>query len=535
MASIAQGGGKDNRFWTTTGWLTGAIFLSTLGISVFIFAIPLLALHDNISSPLLGAAFSGYFLAKLIIAPLAGKISDSQGPRLILVGSALTGTFLPLLYLFSEEYQVLYLIQFVLGLAAGAMKPVSAAVVASLVPPSNQGKAFSLYNALINAAFFLGPVLGGLLFYNRNFGPILCFLAVCMGLSTLILYLALPASLQTTAPTSSPDLPQGPLLLHHHKKSLPAHNEHTLWAKMALLMAISGRTLCTGALLAFYPAVLAENLHGPTWVTGLLFALPSLTTFLILPLGGWMADKYNKKILALAGMTLSAVCLLLVQQAHTGMVFILIGLALGIGSAFSFPSSMAFVSSLGLKQGQTMGWFHAAANIGFVLGPLVGGAAAHSFTSIPAALAVAGLCGLTLLIPLTGLILPPKSGILQQAMLMGASCIAVLGISLWTLEDYSLAKDTPTASHNATSQQYAGVAMGNIVHMTLFGPNAKQGGTASQKAFATISRLEAECGHRNYSGSIGQVNLAAGKAPVKVSKPVFDIIKRSLDVSKASN
>ena len=44
--------------------LAAAVFISTLGVGVFAFAIPLIVLQDRGSGLMLGAAFSGYFLTK---------------------------------------------------------------------------------------------------------------------------------------------------------------------------------------------------------------------------------------------------------------------------------------------------------------------------------------------------------------------------------------------------------------------------------------------------------------------------------------
>ena len=108
--------------------------------------------------------------------------------------------------------------------------------------------------------------------------------------------------------------------------------------------------------------------------------------------------------------------------------------------------------------------------------------------------------------------------------------ISTLGMGIGSIQETSQASSLPEVSLN-----YAGVAMGNVVRMTLSGMDQSKAGEASQAAFETIARLEAEFSHRNAGGAIGRINLAAGKTPVPVKKTAFSLIQRALDFSKASN
>ncbi|MDD3311585.1 hypothetical protein, partial [Pseudodesulfovibrio sp.] len=47
-------------------------FLATLGVALFSFVVPLASLDARISGAWLGSAFAGYYLAKLLAAPLGG-------------------------------------------------------------------------------------------------------------------------------------------------------------------------------------------------------------------------------------------------------------------------------------------------------------------------------------------------------------------------------------------------------------------------------------------------------------------------------
>ncbi len=501
--------------------LAGAVFLSTLGVGVFAFAIPLLALRDNLSGSLLGAVFSGYFFAKLVISPIAGRLSDKIGPRPLLLGSALAGVLIPLAYFISQRHEVLYLIQFGLGLSAGVMKPVATASIAVLAPEKKRGMVFSLCNALYNVAFFLGPVLGGILFYDRDLLPVIGFLTACMGGCFLILLWLIPVGLKT--------VPHG---VSESKKGDSAKRIRG----GALLLAVFGRTACTACLIAFYPILLAEHLHGPTWLIGLVFALPSLVACIGLPVGGWLADRGNREALTAVGMVISALCLVLIGQAETIRGFVLVGMCVGLGSVISFPASMALASSLGVRQGNIMGWFHAAANAGFVVGPLLCGLFAENFGEVASSMAVVGLVGLFAALPLVVVLFSGRISTFRRSLVSVGLTIVLLAAGVGVFQGHGPVKSASvTALAQEEPQTFASIAMGNVVHISTIGVEQKKAGDDVSAAFETISALEAELGHRNYSGSVGRVNLAAGVAPEPVDRVAYDLIKRALDIGEKSD
>lgn len=282
--------------------LAGVIFLSTLGVGVFVFAVPLIAVHGQGAGLLLGTAFSGYFLAKLLIAPMAGKLADKVGPKSLLIAGTLTGLLAPLPGFAFHRHEILYLVQFGMGISVGIIKPVATATIAHAVRQQARGKIFGLCNAFYTTAFFLAPLLGGMLFYHLTIIPVLLFLTVCMLASLLLVIVFTP-----TGATTSPNIPA--------RNNTPLHNAP--FQKATLLLAVGGRTACTACLISFYPALLAQKLHGPAWLLGIVFALPALFTCLCLPAGGFFADKINRTALTVSGMGISAVGLAALGRMET--------------------------------------------------------------------------------------------------------------------------------------------------------------------------------------------------------------------------
>ncbi|MBF8290960.1 MAG: Multidrug resistance protein [Chloroflexi bacterium] len=104
-----------------------------------------------------------YLLASTITVPFYGKLSDLYGRRpllmigigLFLVGSVLSGL--------SQDMTQLILFRGIQGLGAGALFPISLAVIGDLFTPAERGKYQGLFGAVFGLSSIVGPLLGGFL------------------------------------------------------------------------------------------------------------------------------------------------------------------------------------------------------------------------------------------------------------------------------------------------------------------------------------------------------------------------------------
>ena len=104
-----------------------------------------------------------YLLTSTITVPFYGKLSDLYGRRpllmigisLFLIGSALSGL--------SQAMWQLILFRGIQGLGAGALFPISLAVIGDLFTPAERGKYQGLFGAVFGIAALVGPWLGGFL------------------------------------------------------------------------------------------------------------------------------------------------------------------------------------------------------------------------------------------------------------------------------------------------------------------------------------------------------------------------------------
>lgn len=492
-------------------------FISTLGIGLFSFTVPLASLDEKVSGAWLGSAFAGFYLAKLLISPLAGIASDKFGPRLPLMIAATTGCAAPLFYFYHQSIEVLYAIQFVMGLVSGLIKPVGMAVLGSNTSTRSLSRYFALNSLVFNIALFTGPLLGGYLYLDRSMAPIILALSGCMALTIFILAALLPRHQRTV------------------KKSAPKHLAHSLkrTATFALLLAISGRTVGIGLLATFYPILLTTTLGQSGLVVALAYAIPGLATCIGLIIMNRLYGERPNFMIVASGMLVSAIALFALSQCHELWQFICCGVIMGIGAAISIPPSMTLASSISRHQGMVFGTAHFASGTGLLAGPIIGGLLVQNLHSVAPALTMAATIGILACMPLLAVGLDQHSN-WKRSITWGALGIVSLGILIAAFTHFDTQRGSAPFNDEGL-YHFTDVAMGTIVKLTLEAGSQKAADDAARKTIAAMRTLQQDFDFRNLEGSVGRINRNAGKGWVKPTRRVFDLLQRTSIFSEQSN
>jgi len=147
-----------------------------------------------------------YLVTSTAAIPVYGKLSDYFGRKpmlligisLFLVGSVLSGL--------SQTMWQLIFFRGIQGLGAGALFPISLAVIGDLFTPAERGKYQGLFGAVFGVAFLVGPFLGGLLTDNLSWHWIF-FVNVPIGLFSLYLIGKLLPTVRPTGARFTLDIP----------------------------------------------------------------------------------------------------------------------------------------------------------------------------------------------------------------------------------------------------------------------------------------------------------------------------------------
>lgn len=365
----------EQRLWTGAFILLGITELAYFtAVGITIQSLPLYV-TGPVGSDEAGAglAFGAFALTALLLRPVAGRLVDQRGRRVLLfAGALLGGAGLALMPLGQTLFGVVSL-RLVQGVGEAAFVVAGFAMLADLAPPERTAEALS-YNSLgLYLGTALGPALGGWLLATSGFATTWAAAAVLMVLAALLV-LPLPETLARQPATDT----TGPHLLH-----LPA-----VPAALGLMTA----TLAAGGFLAF------ASLHS----TRIGMAQPSLaliTYGLVVVTCRLTLARVLDRIpaLPLGAVSLGGIAAGLALVASWGTpAGLLVGSGvLAVGVALSTPAffTAVFATAAPHQRGAASATASAALDLGLGAGPLLLGMVARTH-GVPGALAIASILAL---------------------------------------------------------------------------------------------------------------------------------------------
>lgn len=172
------------------------LFLSALDQTIVGTAMPRI-LTDLAGIELYTWVVTIYLLTSTVTGPIYGKLSDQFGRKLLLmfgISIFLLGSFLSGL---SQNMIELILFRGIQGLGAGALFPISLAVIGDLFSPQERGKYQGLFGAVFGIAALIGPALGGFLTDNISWHWVFFVNLPIGAVALFIIWRLLPAHTET--------------------------------------------------------------------------------------------------------------------------------------------------------------------------------------------------------------------------------------------------------------------------------------------------------------------------------------------------
>ncbi|MEU9890473.1 MDR family MFS transporter [Sphaerisporangium sp. NPDC051011] len=139
----------------------GGMFLAMLDQTIVGTALPRITAELGGAGGLYTWVVTSYLLTSTVTVPLYGRLSDVYGRKpllligvtVFLLGSVLSGL--------AQDMGQLIAFRGVQGLGAGALLPLSLALVADLFPPEKSGRVQGALGGVMAASYIAGPFLGG--------------------------------------------------------------------------------------------------------------------------------------------------------------------------------------------------------------------------------------------------------------------------------------------------------------------------------------------------------------------------------------
>jgi MFS family permease len=325
--------------------------------------LPIFALALGAGDTYLGFIVSVSTLTGMALKPFIGIFSDRWGRRRwLLIGTAFFAV-MPFVYRFVHTPDQLFLVRIVHGLATAIYGPVTLAYVAEQ-SRKHVAERLGWFSMARSAGYIVGPAVAGWLLLTLT--PVSVFTII--GFLSCIVFV--PVLL----------LPEQAPQAKEQRSSLPKQVVQALgsgscnplvWLAGGLETAMY---IALYAIKAFLP-VHAMRMSISVALVGIFFSIQEVTSIILKPWCGKLADRLGCLLAISFGMGVLAVALLLITYAEAGLILMIPSILMGIAQALITPSTLALVLSKVDRGnvGAAMGLIGTLRNAGKVVGPILAG------------------------------------------------------------------------------------------------------------------------------------------------------------------
>ncbi len=147
-------------------------FLSPFLISAVNIALPAIQKEFSINTVLLSWISTSYILAAAAALLPAGRIADIYGRKIIYVWGVVLFAISTFICIFAQSVQALILIRIVQGIGSAMVSTTGMAILTSVFPPKERGRAIGINVAAVYLGLSSGPFIGGLLTHHLGWRSI---------------------------------------------------------------------------------------------------------------------------------------------------------------------------------------------------------------------------------------------------------------------------------------------------------------------------------------------------------------------------
>lgn len=139
------------------------LFIAFLGIGLVIPVLPTIMNELHISGSVVGYMVAAFAITQLIVSPIAGKLVDNIGRKVMIVAGLFIFGLSELLFGIGRTIEILFISRMLGGVSAAFIMPAVTAYIADITTLSQRSKALGYMSAAISTGFIIGPGIGGFL------------------------------------------------------------------------------------------------------------------------------------------------------------------------------------------------------------------------------------------------------------------------------------------------------------------------------------------------------------------------------------
>ncbi len=351
------------------------LFCSMMGAGIVAPLLPVYALKLGAAGVLIGFIFSSFSVSRSIALPTVGYLSDRFGKKKFIMTGLLSYVAVSISYCLAKSAWNLVFIRLGHGLAAAMIVPVASAYVGELSPKGQEGRYMGMLNVGVFGGLGVGPFLGGVI--NDVFGMKAAFLCMA-GLNTLAFITVL---------LLVPERKGSRNLIRKDSYMKLINNGRLL----ALMIFRASHFFAVGIIWSFIPLLTIGGNRLSTTSSGGFISLSVLTATVLQAPVGRLADRYNRKAIALLGGFFMVIAMAIIPFSINHAMLCTGIILTGLAGGFVAPAVSALTVSEGKFQhamGSVMGLVLMGQSLGIMIGPVIAGKLLDLY-----GIAAAFLCG----------------------------------------------------------------------------------------------------------------------------------------------
>lgn len=350
--------------------LTLASFFVAVGFGIVLPAIPVFARTFGVNNTAIGLIVSTFAITRFASGLISGKLVDRFGERVVFSSGVGMVAIFVLLAGLSQSYGQLLFFRAAGGLGSSMFTVAAGSVIMRAVDDNNRARAFSIYNGAFLVGGISGPAIGGLLSLISLRAPFFAY-SITLTISGLIALFFLKGI----------NLNRGEDGGEAAQRTSIAQALSLKPYRIALVISFIGNWVLFGVRSSILPIFVIETLRSTPAVVGYGFTLSALMQGLLLLRAGKISDTRGRKYAAVSGSFIALLGLIVLIFTNSIWMYFLSMAFIGLGGAFLAitPSSIVGDVIKG-KSGQVIGLFQMAGDAGMMVGPIVLGWFADTFS-----------------------------------------------------------------------------------------------------------------------------------------------------------
>ena len=360
-----------------------SMLLASLPFGVLQLGLPLIAREMGASAFVTGGLLSASALIIVAVQPVVGLGMDRFGRRPFLIVGLLSYAISNAIFGLTSEIVGLFLAQLAQGIGSGLFWLAALAIVSDLASSNSRGQEYGGLEEMSIRGMVIGALVVFAIFHLLSHNALglglsliaawrILFLGFTVAslLAAAIVWRGIPESFQrsTESPRKSSTAPKD--------QPVKLDKIWRLSSQMYIVLGIVILTASAGEILSpILIKYLNDNISTNLFIIALAF-LPAVLVGSALPsrLGG-LSDRIGRRPILISGLLIGCIATLAIPFAQSLWPLALLWAFEAVALAAAVPAEEALVIDIssGKRLGMVLGFYTAAAGLGGVIGPLLGG------------------------------------------------------------------------------------------------------------------------------------------------------------------